>query len=207
MEELLQRHGGEASVALRLEEREEISRGIAAGRSIRQIAQGLGRSPSTVSREIKRNGGCSAPVISTGRRNTLSWKEKMECTARDQLPAISQLRLLCRCETSTKSRPQSAEPQHRRARTAALQPAAAALRCAISTKVLLISTPITSSPRLASSTARNPGPGATSSTVAEVGTRAAIRAASAANSAMSLRVILSYQRQVQGSAQIFSCHG
>jgi PAS domain-containing protein len=34
-----------ASVALRLEEREEISRGIAAGRLIRRIAQGLGRSP------------------------------------------------------------------------------------------------------------------------------------------------------------------
>jgi hypothetical protein len=49
-----------ASVALRLEEREEISRGIAAGRSIRRIAQGLGRSPSTVSREIRRNGGCTA---------------------------------------------------------------------------------------------------------------------------------------------------
>ena len=47
-------------VALRLEEREEISRGIVVGRSIRRIAQGLGRSPSTVSREIKRNGGCSA---------------------------------------------------------------------------------------------------------------------------------------------------
>ena len=46
-----------AAVALRLEEREEISRGIAAGRSIRRIARGLGRSPSTVSREIKRNGG------------------------------------------------------------------------------------------------------------------------------------------------------
>src|SRR5215831_2031238 len=46
--------------ALRLEEREEISRGIAAGRSIRRIAQGLERSPSTVSREIRRNGGCSA---------------------------------------------------------------------------------------------------------------------------------------------------
>src|SRR5450631_1904906 len=41
-----------AAVALRLEEREEISRGIAAGRSIRRIAQGLGRPPSTVSREI-----------------------------------------------------------------------------------------------------------------------------------------------------------
>ena len=49
-----------ASVALRLEEREEISRGIAAGRSMRRIAQGLRRSPSTVSREIRRNGGCSA---------------------------------------------------------------------------------------------------------------------------------------------------
>ena len=42
---------------LRLEEREEISRGIAAGRSLREIARDLGRSPSTVSREIGRNGG------------------------------------------------------------------------------------------------------------------------------------------------------
>src|ERR1700685_1674931 len=49
-----------ASVALRLEEREEISRGIAAGQSIRLIARGLRRSPSTVSREIGRNGGCNA---------------------------------------------------------------------------------------------------------------------------------------------------
>jgi len=49
-----------ALLALRLEEREEISRGIAAGRSIRQIARDLGRSPSTVSREIRRNGGSKA---------------------------------------------------------------------------------------------------------------------------------------------------
>src|SRR5262249_33968646 len=46
-----------ALAALRLEEREEISRGIAASWSIRRIAQGLGRAPSTVSREIRRNGG------------------------------------------------------------------------------------------------------------------------------------------------------
>jgi IS30 family transposase len=46
-----------ALAALRLEEREEISRGIAAGQSIRQIAHGLGRAPSTVSREIGRHGG------------------------------------------------------------------------------------------------------------------------------------------------------
>lgn len=46
-----------AASALRLEEREEISRGLAAGRSIRQIAYGLGRAPSTVGREIRGNGG------------------------------------------------------------------------------------------------------------------------------------------------------
>jgi len=39
------------------EERERISRGIAAGRSARQIARELDRAPSTVSREIQRGGG------------------------------------------------------------------------------------------------------------------------------------------------------
>jgi len=43
--------------ALSLAEREEISRGIAAGFSIRRISGLLKRAPSTVSREIKRNGG------------------------------------------------------------------------------------------------------------------------------------------------------
>lgn len=47
-------------VALVLNEREEISRGIAADRSIRRIAAGLGRSPSTVSREVARHGGRSS---------------------------------------------------------------------------------------------------------------------------------------------------
>jgi IS30 family transposase len=42
---------------LTLAEREEISRGIATGQSLRSIAASLGRAPSTVSREIKRNGG------------------------------------------------------------------------------------------------------------------------------------------------------
>jgi len=43
--------------ALSLEEREEISRGIVANLSFRVIASLLGRSPSTVSREVNRNGG------------------------------------------------------------------------------------------------------------------------------------------------------
>jgi IS30 family transposase len=44
---------------LSLAEREEISRGIARGLSERQIAAGLGRAPSTISREIVANGGRS----------------------------------------------------------------------------------------------------------------------------------------------------
>ena len=42
---------------LSLAEREEISRGLAAGRSIRAIALALGRAPSTISREVNANGG------------------------------------------------------------------------------------------------------------------------------------------------------
>jgi DNA-binding CsgD family transcriptional regulator len=46
-----------AETALTLAEREEISRGIVAGHSMRSIASSLGRAPSTVSRELRRNGG------------------------------------------------------------------------------------------------------------------------------------------------------
>jgi IS30 family transposase len=44
-------------LALTLVEREEISRGIAAAETARSMARKLGRSPSTVAREISRNGG------------------------------------------------------------------------------------------------------------------------------------------------------
>ena len=44
-------------LALTLSQREEISRGIVGGLSLRTIARQLGRAPSTVSREINRNGG------------------------------------------------------------------------------------------------------------------------------------------------------
>lgn len=57
-------HGGirpparrRSKLALTLFEREEISRGIVAEHSIRSMASSLGRSPSTVSREVRRNGG------------------------------------------------------------------------------------------------------------------------------------------------------
>jgi len=57
-------HGGirpasrrRSRLALSLIERETISRGLAADQSARSMARLLGRAPSTVSREIKRNGG------------------------------------------------------------------------------------------------------------------------------------------------------
>lgn len=43
--------------SLSLSEREEISRGLVAGRSLRAIAVQLGRAPSTISREVGRGGG------------------------------------------------------------------------------------------------------------------------------------------------------
>jgi DNA-binding CsgD family transcriptional regulator len=43
--------------ALTLTEREEISRALMAGQSMRVVAARLGRAPSTISREIGRNGG------------------------------------------------------------------------------------------------------------------------------------------------------
>jgi IS30 family transposase len=60
-------HGGiapsarrRAPLALAVAEREEISRGIAAGLALRAIARSLGRSPSTICREIARHGGAQA---------------------------------------------------------------------------------------------------------------------------------------------------
>ena len=65
---LLARHGGSLheSVAVRgraltLAEREDVSRGIASGCSVRVIAQHLSRAGSTVSREVARHGG-RAPI-------------------------------------------------------------------------------------------------------------------------------------------------
>jgi IS30 family transposase len=62
-------------VALTLGEREEVSRGIAAGRSIRAIAARLERSPSTISREIGRNGGRSAYRASDA--NSCAWERAL----------------------------------------------------------------------------------------------------------------------------------
>jgi len=47
-------------LALSLAEREEISRGLITKQSLRSVARHLGRAPSTISREVRRNGGQAA---------------------------------------------------------------------------------------------------------------------------------------------------
>jgi len=75
-------HGGiaptprrRAASSLRLEEREEISRGIAAGQTMRGIARGLRRSPSTVSRELRRNGG--RQTYRANRAERIAWERAL----------------------------------------------------------------------------------------------------------------------------------
>jgi IS30 family transposase len=64
---IISRHGGirprqrvRSRLSLTLDDRETISRGIASELSVRAIARELNRAPSTISREINRNGGYGA---------------------------------------------------------------------------------------------------------------------------------------------------
>lgn len=57
--------------SLSLAEREEVSRALVAGHSIRSIATTLGRAPSTISREIRRNGG--AECYRAGHADQAAW--------------------------------------------------------------------------------------------------------------------------------------
>ena len=60
-----------SAIALTIAEREEISRSLAEGWSIRSIAAQLGRAPSTVSREIRRNGGLA--VYRASEADSAAW--------------------------------------------------------------------------------------------------------------------------------------
>ena len=76
---LLSQHGGIAPAThhrsqrtMTLAEREDISRGIACGLSIREIARGLRRAASTVSREVARHGG--RPHYRASEADQQAWK-------------------------------------------------------------------------------------------------------------------------------------
>lgn len=72
-------------------EREEVSRGLAGGESLRSIARRLGRSPSTISREVVANGGrrryraCRADKAAVGRARRPKPSKLASC---DRLRAV-----------------------------------------------------------------------------------------------------------------------
>ena len=79
-------HGGirpaerrRSRLALTLAEREVISRGVTAHRSARSIAKLLGRSPSTVSREMSRNGGCDRYRATVADENAWARSRRPKC--------------------------------------------------------------------------------------------------------------------------------
>ncbi len=76
--------------ALTLAEREEISRGICAELSIRQMAQEMGRAPSSISREINRHGGRLCY------RATMADKEAWESACRPKVCLLARKRILAR---------------------------------------------------------------------------------------------------------------
>jgi len=80
--------------ALSLGEREEISRGLATQLSMRAIAQQLGRSPSTVSREIQRNGGYASYRASVA--EAAAWQRALRPKA---CKLVGQRRLVRRIST------------------------------------------------------------------------------------------------------------
>ena len=79
-------HGGirpaerrRSRLALTLAEREVISRGVTVHQSARSIAKRLGRSPSTVSREMSRNGGCNRYRATLADENAWARSRRPKC--------------------------------------------------------------------------------------------------------------------------------
>jgi len=75
------RESADAPQALTLAEREEISRGLACGESLRQVARRLARAVWTVSREIRRDGGSARYRASGGRVASVAAKATPEAVS------------------------------------------------------------------------------------------------------------------------------
>lgn len=94
----IRQHGGVAPaerrrsrLALTFQEREEISRGVAAGDSARRIAVRLGRSASTVTRELNRHGGRRRYRAADADRRAWEWARRPQRCKLARNPILSAL--------------------------------------------------------------------------------------------------------------------
>src|ERR1700710_1552332 len=81
---------GRSRLAFTLAEREVISRGVTAHQSARSIARLIGRSPSTVSREMGRNGGCDRYRAALGDENAWARARRPKCCKLANSPRLRQ---------------------------------------------------------------------------------------------------------------------
>lgn len=96
---LRRRWQGTGKLRLDFNERESISRGLAAGESMRQIARELGRAPSTISREINRCGGPDRYRAFESHQRAIRDRRRPKCgklTRNPRLRAEIESRLLLR---------------------------------------------------------------------------------------------------------------
>jgi hypothetical protein len=77
-------------LALTLSEREVISRGVTAHQSVRSIARLLGRAPSTVSREMSRNGGYDRYRAALADENAWARASRPKCCKLANSPRLRQ---------------------------------------------------------------------------------------------------------------------
>ena len=85
------RRAGRADRALRLDEREDILRGLGAGDSLRAIAGRLGRAPSTISREVANNGGPHAYRPWAAERRAYAQAARPKAAKLAQFPRLREL--------------------------------------------------------------------------------------------------------------------
>jgi transposase-like protein len=78
-------------LALNLSDREEISRGLSVKHSLRAIARQLGRAPSTISREVRRNGGRVPPLSPKLPRTVPSRHSGHQTAAKTKRPSVDLL--------------------------------------------------------------------------------------------------------------------
>src|SRR5260370_5146189 len=94
-----------------MQEREEISRGLAGGASLRAIAVRIGRSPSTVCREVARNHGRQSYRAGSAEEAALSRGQRPK-PAKLKIYGPLRVEVMARLEANSSPQPIPPSPKH-----------------------------------------------------------------------------------------------